>query len=138
MASQKVKKSNLSNEAKLNFKLEMQQTLEGATKAIVPAKNNKAAKKKKLKLEAIDKATLPIIENTENDFSSGIEFQPATNSKGRHTRAIRDIEPGEILIAEKPISWILSADRFATNCHHCCRPFMCYTLVPSPLQVNYT
>ena len=90
-----------------------------------------------LRLESLAQTSLPIIFEPHSDFpnvSSSVEFcqNPA---KGRHLIASKDIEAGEVLIVDGPSASFLSGTRWASNCHHCCRPLR-YTLVPSPLQSN--
>ena len=91
----------------------------------------------KLRLETEPHAGLPDIFETHSDFdnvASCIKFC-RNSTRGRYSIADRDIEPGQVLFIDRPKAWFLAGTRWASNCHHCCKP-LCYTLVPSPLQAN--
>ena len=53
--------------------------------------------------------------------------------RGRHCLVRQEVRAGDCLLTELPLTWYLSANQASTHCHHCCGRLGAAAL-PSPLQ----
>lgn len=71
-----------------------------------------------------EECVLPKIKSPSKKYdcaSDAIEIKYSDKYFGRHVVATRDIEPGEVLVVEKPFSMFLEDDNIYTHCAYCMR-----------------
>ncbi|KAK0175758.1 hypothetical protein PV327_009484 [Microctonus hyperodae] len=89
--------------------------------------NSMNIKIEKPRIKLDDERNLPEIPNDNKEIpgaSSAIAIN-YSEEFGRHIVATRDIEPGELIVAQKNYSWVLDPEKYYSNCWNCSKQTWC-------------